>query len=109
MLTKKWQLLTRPHPDAFIGGQQIIYRFNEQGDGLSCVNGQTLHSFSFGWEIAVVKGVNGLGQFAGLRYDTPLTNDVEVFQTDNEANEFIERAANYFGATETLTKTASKK
>jgi hypothetical protein len=37
------------------------------------------------WEIAVLNG-------AGVTFQTPLTDDVERFDTDAEANDFISRA-----------------
>jgi tRNA(Phe) wybutosine-synthesizing methylase Tyw3 len=49
-----------------------------------------LHHYPFAWEAAVLD-VDG-----SLRYDTPLTSDVEVFTTDEEANDFIRRAKFYF-------------
>lgn len=37
------------------------------------------------------------GHVTGLCYDTPLTSDVEVFDSDEEANAFIEKARLLFG------------
>lgn len=96
-LTDEYLLIERPHKISFVGGVQRIYRF-PSGFGLSAVNGQVLHAYPFAWEIAVLKGVKDDGKFEGLTYDTPLTNDVEVFSTDREANEFIHRAAKEIGA-----------
>jgi hypothetical protein len=45
-----------------------------------------LHSYPFAWEAAVFHPK------VGLAYDTPLTSNVEVFFTDEEANGFIARA-----------------
>ena len=73
-------------------GTQRIYRF-PSGFGLSLVNGAMLHGYSFAWEAAVLEGVNDDGTFERLTYDTSLTDDVEVFMSDDEANQFIERAA----------------
>lgn len=80
-------VLERPH----LEGVQRIYRL-PNGYGLSAVNSTMLHSYTFAWEIAVLEGVNDDGTFADLSYDTPLTSDVEVFSTDEEANEFILKA-----------------
>lgn len=41
----------------------------------------------------MLKDVKEDGSFRGLDYSTPMTNDVEIFMTDEEANEFIELAA----------------
>ena len=46
-----------------------------------------VHSYPFAWEFA------GLAPDGRLDYSTPLTDNVEVFATDHEANEFILRAA----------------
>jgi hypothetical protein len=54
------------------------------------VNSPVLHDFGFSWEIGV------LGPGGGLTCDTELTNDVEAFATDEEANDFIRRAKFYF-------------
>ena len=95
MLTDENLLLNRPHPSPFIGGEQRVYRF-PCGNGLSVINGAMLHSYPFAWEIAVVTEVKDDGRFGHLTYDTPLTQDVEVFMDDDEANAFIEKAAAYF-------------
>lgn len=76
------------------GSVQRIYRF-ANGHGLSVVNNPVLHSYPFAWEAAVIGDVDDEGGFSGLRYDTPLTEDVEVFYTDEEANDFIDRAARW--------------
>lgn len=94
-LTQRNLLLERPHA-AGIGGVQRIYRFAD-GHGLSLVNSPKLHVYPFAWEAAVLKGVTENGEFEDLDYDTELTNDVEVFQTEKEANHFIDRAAKLFG------------
>ncbi len=68
-----------------LGGVQRMYKL-PNGYGLSLVNAAMLHSYPFAWEAAVFypKG--------GLAYNTPLTSDVEVFYTDEQANDFIARA-----------------
>jgi len=81
---------------AHMGGVQRVYRFNN-GYGLSAINSPMAHIYPFAWEIAVLKGVSENGSFETLCYDTPLTSDVEVFQTTDEANAFIERAAREIG------------
>jgi len=95
-LTDECLLSERPH-HAPIGGVQRIYRFKD-GHGLSLVNGPMLHSYEFAWEAAVLKDVRDDGRFGSLDYDTPLTSDVEVFDSDDEANAFIKRAIAHFGA-----------
>lgn len=82
----------RPH-DPFIG-EQRIYRVGNYG--LSCVNAQELHIFDFAWEIAVIKFHGPTVEDFKLNYDTPLTDDVEVFDSDVETNEFIKKAFEYF-------------
>ncbi len=94
MLTEENLVLTRPHPH-FVG-KQHIYRF-PSGFGLSLVNAPMLHHYSFAWEAAVLKDVSEDGEQFELTYDTPLTDDVEVFDTDEEANEFIVLAADVLG------------
>jgi hypothetical protein len=67
-------------------GLQRIYRF-PSGNGLSLINASIAHCYPFAWEAAV------LTKDGQLDYSTSLTDDVEVFFTDEEANEFIKRAA----------------
>lgn len=87
------------HPNG-LGGVQRIYRF-KSGYGLSAVNSPMLHGYPFAWEIAVLKGVEEDGGWDGdLCYDTPLTDGVEVFMTDEDANAFIRRAAVEIGGLE---------
>jgi hypothetical protein len=94
MITNEHLLLTRPN---HIGGVQRIYRF--AGDwGLSLINGAMAHGYPFAWEAAVLKGVEEDGNFANIAYDTPLTCDVEIFYSDQEANDFIAKAAAHFAA-----------
>lgn len=97
MITNKHLFVDKPHP---ISGVQRIYKFKD-GNGLSVVNCAMLHSYPFAWEIAVISNVRktvfGEVVFDNIRYDTPLTEDIEVFSTDEKANEFIEKAAKYFG------------
>lgn len=90
MLTNEHLLLERPHPGG-LGGVQRLYRF-QNGFGLSVVNSSMLHAYSFAWEAAVLENVTENGSDFDLTYDTPLTDDVEVFMDDSEANAFIKRA-----------------
>lgn len=71
----------------YLGGEQRIYLL-PNGYRLSLVNSPALHAYSFAWEAAVL---NPEVQ-RGLAYDTPLTEDIEVFYSDDEANDFIARA-----------------
>ena len=66
-----------------LGGVQRIYKIGKYK--LSLVNAPVLHSYPFAWEAAIIKDGN-------LDYSTPLTSDVEVFETETEANEFIQKA-----------------
>ena len=91
-LTDTNLLLWRPHPSEYLGGVQRIYRF-PGGYGLSLINSPKLHFYTFAWEAAVLRGVQDDGTFESLCYDTPLTNDVAVFDTEEETNAFIARAA----------------
>lgn len=106
MLTDRCLVYERAHPHAKEGdvtvdgkiimhasdwGTQRIYRYGDWG--LSLLNGPIIHSFAFAWEAAVLRFE---GEEFTLDYSTPLTSDVEVFQTDEEANEFIHRALDYF-------------
>jgi hypothetical protein len=81
----------RPHPSSFVGGVQRFYDLGN-GYGLSLINGAMLHCYPFAWEAAVIKGLDDDGSFADIVYDTPLTADVEVFSTEEEADDFIRRA-----------------
>lgn len=76
-------------------GVQRIYRYAE-GHGLSLVNATIVHSYPFAWEAAVIHFPDKDSDEFEIVYDTELTNDVEVFMTDEAANEFIERAAALF-------------
>ena len=95
MLTDEYLVEEHPHLSAFIGGVQRIYRVGNYG--LSVVNGTSLHSYAFAWEIAVIKfkSKNSEDCFS-LDYSTLLTNDVEVFSSDEETNEFLKKAFIYF-------------
>lgn len=94
MITDKNLLLERPHPS--LGGVQRIYRFSN-GYGLSLVNSPMLHLYQFEWEAAVIKNVSDDGMDFKLTYETMLTDDVEVFFSCEDANDFINKAAAMFG------------
>ena len=93
MITNENLVLERPH----LGAMQRLYRLGN-GYGLSVVNSPMLHGYPFAWEAAVVTGMEESGNFAELTYETPLTSDVEVFETDEEANTFIQRAIEWGAA-----------
>jgi hypothetical protein len=76
-------------------GIQRLYRFNNNY-GLSLVNTPILHSYPFAWEAAVIKFDSVDSDVFQIIDDTELTDDVEVFYTDEDANAFIERAAALF-------------
>jgi hypothetical protein len=76
-----------------IGGEQRIYRWGDYG--LSLINSPMAHSYPFAWEAAVIK-FEGDGDKFSLNYETPLSDDVEVFSTVKETNEFIAKARDYF-------------
>lgn len=88
-LIKECQKEIRPHR---IGNEQVIYAL-PNGYELSCVNSPMLHAYPYAWEIAVFDK-NG-----ALTYDTPLTDDVEVFGSDDEANSFIIHAIQWANET----------
>ena len=90
MLTDNYLILERLNPG--IGGVQRIYRF-PSGYGLSLINSPMAHSWPFAWEAAVLRDVSEDGLSSELTYDTKLTSDVEIFSSDEEANEFIQLAA----------------
>ena len=92
MITNEDMILERPH---MVGGVQRLYRF-KSGYGLSLVNGSMLHVYPFAWEAAVVVNPTEDGKMDSLTYDTELTDDVEVFETDAEADAFIARAKKLF-------------
>ncbi len=82
MLTDDMLKEERPHP---LGGVQRIYAL-PNAYALSLTDTPLAHAYEFAWEAAVF-GIDG-----HLTYATPLTSDVEVFFTDEQANDFIARA-----------------
>lgn len=91
-LTETNLVQERSHLD----GVQRLYRDGRYG--LSLVNGPMLHGYDFAWEAAVLDYGSADGGRFNLTYETPLTNDVEVFSTDDEANAFIARAFDWFAS-----------
>lgn len=81
MITDDMLIKERSH----LGGVQRIYGL-PNGFQLSLINAPMVHAEEFAWEAAV------RDRGGKLVYDTPLTTDVEVFATDDEANAFIQRA-----------------
>ena len=84
-------VLERCHPVACVGGTQKIYRF-KSGWGVSLINGKGAHAYPFAWEAAVLKNVSADGTKFEISYETELTDDVEIFQTDDQAKEFLMEA-----------------
>jgi len=91
MITDKNLCYTRKR----LGGEQRIYRFKD-GHGLSLINDPSAHFCNYAWEAAVLENVSEGGQTYEITYDTELTADVKVFATDEEANDFINRAEKLF-------------
>lgn len=94
MLTDKNLLFERVNDN--IGGMQRVYRF-PTGYGLSLINSTKAHFYRFAWEAAVLENVSEDGEDFALTYDTELTDDVEVFMSDEETNAFIEKAKKALG------------
>lgn len=93
-ISDKYLILDRPHK---IGeGRQRLYRIGVYG--LSLVNPKQLHAYEYAWKVAIIK-YTGLGTAEDPDYDlvysTGLTDDVEVFDTDEETNFFIGYALGY--------------
>lgn len=89
------------HPCNEIGGQQVIFRWKSDY-GLSCVNSPMLHHYPFAWEVAVLKfkkEVKDARDFE-IKYDTGLTENVEVFETVEETREFVQEAYRLLGGIE---------
>jgi high-affinity K+ transport system ATPase subunit B len=70
-----------------MGGPQRLYRF-ANGYGASVVNNDVI----LGTEMAVIKW-EGDDDFT-LVYDTPLTDDVINYLTEDETQQFLERISN---------------
>lgn len=84
-------MLLKETPHRFLSGIQRLYKL-PNNYGLSLLNSKELHDFEFAWEAAVIEPSQDSEDFGCLSYDTPLTDDVEVFYSDEEANAFIEKA-----------------
>lgn len=89
MLTNDDLLSEEPH---VIGGRQRKYLF-AGGWKVSLIDSPMAHAYDFAWEAAVID------PDGKIRCDTPLTSDVEVFATDDEANAFLAKAKSYFAQT----------
>lgn len=79
-------------PHSIMDGTQKIFKF-ANGYGASVVRG----SFSYGgdkgkWELAVIthEKYDGLLEFK-LTYDTPITDDVEGYLSDDSVNELLSK------------------
>lgn len=94
-LTDKNLVTERVH----LGGVQRVYRDGRYG--LSLVNAGMLHAYPFAWEAAVTDYGSPDGEKWSLTYDTPLTDDVEVFATEEEAEAFIAKAFEWFASQKT--------
>ena len=82
MITAKYLEKEIPHRNW--DGVQRLYDLGH-GFKLSLINSTMAHRYVFAWEAAVL--YNG-----SLTYATPLTSNVEVFDSDDAANAFIESA-----------------
>lgn len=76
-------------------GVQRIYRYAD-GHGLSLVNATIVHSYPFAWNAAVIHFPDKDSDEFEIVYDTELTDAVAIFNTDEDTNAFIERAAALF-------------
>ena len=74
------------HP---VGGMHILIR--EGKWRISLVNGTMLHSFPYAWEAAIKRDDTGR-----ICYCTPLTQDVEVFDSTEATHKFIASAIEWF-------------
>jgi len=80
------------------GGIQRVYCL-PNGYGLSVLNDKRLYPRPVAWEIAILKiseDLDGTVKFA-LAYNTELTKGFKVFETTEEANEFILKAFDVLG------------
>lgn len=89
-ITDAGLVIERPHPAGL--GVQRIYRWGRFG--LSLVNTGMLHRYPFAWEAAVLVFESGDKESNwSITYDTELSSDVEVFDSDEDTNAFIAKAA----------------
>lgn len=84
------------HEREHLDGVQRFYRVGRYG--LSLVDAPMLHAYPFAWEAAVADFGSEDGEKWSLTYDTPLTSDVEVFDTEEEASAFIAKAFEWFAS-----------
>ena len=87
MITDQWLEKERINE---IGGVQRLYKF-KSGYKLSAINAKIAHAYPYAWEFAVI------GLDDNLDYSTELTSDVYVTFTEDEANQFILKAAMTIG------------
>lgn len=80
-----WQDMNHP-----VRGHQRVYRLGDYG--LSIVNGRMLHSYSFYSEAAVIRFSGESDVRWEIDYSTPLSDDVEVFATVQQEQEFRDKA-----------------
>lgn len=80
-VTHKEHPMAQTHPDC----QRKVYVLPKPGWSISLIRGDIFHSYKYAWEGAMI----GPG---GVDYSTPLTNDVEVFATDEDAIAWIVKA-----------------
>ena len=64
----------------------------KNGYGLSVINTPSAHIYEFAWEVAVIKAAPQKKFAYEIYYNNILTDNIEVFSTDDEANIFIEKA-----------------
>lgn len=74
------------HPH--LGGVQRLYDLGN-GYTLSAINAPMVHAYSYAWELAVLNNAT----------DMPLGDSVVVTMSQEEADEFIERAFQWAEAT----------
>lgn len=87
-LTDKNLEYTEPY---FRGGYQYVYQVGDYR--FSVVPRMWSLYVNSGLEIAVMRK-DEFGKYR-IVYDTPLTSDVEVFMSDDETNEFLEKCFDY--------------
>ena len=88
-------VLERLHP-ASLGGRQRLYRWGHYG--VSLISGPAFHAYPYAWEAAVIRFQSEDLTPYDLVYTTVLTEDVEVFESDDAADAFLDRAATVLAA-----------
>lgn len=72
---------------ALNGGTQTVYKFlNGYGASVICGGTYTYGDDEHPYELAVLKFY---GEASGLCYDTPITDDVIGYQTEEQINELL--------------------